>query len=312
MDILLPKTLIATDVVSNNLVDTAIATYVETSTYVEDDEVVVDTTIFPKRIYKALGAVATYTYPPDNPTDWLDTGCPNKWKMFDEYLTTQSVADGTETPADTIVFELKSGLQSSIALFGLKGSLVKFEFKDSGGTIQTEYTQEKTLLDEKVTDWWLWFFDQFMYMEEVIFDFPSWQVSSVVITITSTLSGIAPACGYCILGERFHVGYTQYDIKTSIIDYSTKSTNAFGDTYLKQGNYVKLMDLDIIVDSYMYDVINRALISVRGKPTIFEGNNVEFDTDYSSFKILGFIKDFDQILTSRDLMRCSMSIQGLT
>ena len=313
MNIIIPKEFQDSDIDTISVADSGVSEYVETNTYSLNDQVYVKD-IFPPKLYTALGAVATYVYPPDNPDSWTDNGCPNRWKFLDEYITTQTVSPTYDTD---LVIQVKSNLQNSLALFGITGTNLKIEVLDGSDTIISNQTIEIDLINKSaIIDWETYFFSSFLYTEDLTHEIILLHSSKVKITISSDSSGIVPALGSLVLGESCRIGYTQYNIKSKIIDFSTIETNSYGDLWVNQGKYAKKMELETQDNGYRYDIINRALIAIRGKLTVFEGNN-EFDdstcnTDFSAFRVLGIIQDYSLSLAEGNVTKGSFTIRGIT
>jgi len=100
--------------------------------------------------------------------------------------------------------------------------------------------------------------------------------------------------GHLVAGDSNYIGSLQLGVSTGIQDYSRKETDdAFGRTYLKQGNYKDTLDGDLLVYNEFKNSINSILRSLRAKPTVFEGN--EDDTQYNDLLFYGFLSDFSVI-----------------
>ena len=103
-------------------------------------------------------------------------------------------------------------------------------------------------------------------------------------------------------------GLTLWNCSIGILDYSTKETNDYGQTYLSQGDWAKRMDLDVSLLTSNLDAVQRQLALVRGKPVIFDGNN---ETDYIALKVYGFYRDFELILQNPVRSKATIRIEGL-
>lgn len=316
MRLTIPKTITHADIKSLNL---NAATEVEydysgNTTYSADDVRKVSfqsdesAHIVPVKLFKALKS--TNSYPPDNCAgtnpDWEDLGAVNQHKMFDEYINTQAVADGTEaTDAGKLVLEIDSSKQDNIGLFNVEGTKVTFELKDSSDTVV--HTKEYGLSDI-VYDWEEYFYNDFDYTHDLGHTFTRYLVSSLKITIEHESAGKYPAVGYLKVGKRFFVGTTFNEPGSGIMDFSTTDRGDDGSISMNVGPYAKRMNLDVRVKNEDYDKIQKTVALVRGQPTIFEGLE---DTDYESFTVLGFVKNFDQIMPGSRNSECTFEIEGL-
>jgi len=369
----------------------------------------------PHEEYESLADSNTGNYPPDNPDKWQLLGATNRWKMFDDYVNTQ-----TEDTTD-IVVEIDSSNTNIVGLFNLQGEtvrltnivntelftdgdmssdsftkgtgwtydstdeeydcdgsqtedsqlyqdisvtedskyIIKFTVKNySSGSIRPvvggaegtavsadgSYTEIITAgastvcglmadsdfvgsvddlslmrvsndetteiqLDESYTpDYWYYFFADFTYREDLVWSYSLYHNAKLRIEI-SPQSGEAK-CGMVAIGKAVELGSTMYDISTGIIDYSQKSTDSLGRTYLAQGNYAKRVSLTGWLRNENLDIVMQALADVRGTPIIFDANND--DCDYQALIVYGFIKDFEIIIPGPNVSKLEITVEGLT
>ena len=319
MKMLVTKTIERADVLANNLVADTTTAYNPATSYVynatvpeivrvskEDDNV---TDIIPARLYLLLGD-SDGLYPPDNPTLWFDNGATNKDKMFDEYINTQAVATGAEaTDAGKIVLTIVSDGQYTVSCFGLSGTSIQFELLSSTATVLDDVTY--SLVDnESCISWYNYFFDDFITISKITHEFPVRIISSLRITIVDTNVGSYPKIGAVKVGQNFYLGETRGQPSLSLLDFSVKERNTFGDLYLSQGLFADEISVDILLESKTADTVKRALTSMRGLSTVFDCNNSE--TSYSSLIVLGFFQDFDLVLEGARYSLSTLTIESLT
>jgi hypothetical protein len=95
-----------------------------TDTYAENDYVYVineddDTTpVYPVNIYSSACDANTGNYPPDSPAEWTLIGASNRWSMFDNYVTTQTI------DTSDIKVDINSSNTNRVNLFNLQGSII--------------------------------------------------------------------------------------------------------------------------------------------------------------------------------------------
>ncbi len=247
---------------------------------------------------------ATDKNPEDDTTDWLYLGASNKWKMFDGFTNTQ-----TEKATSLVVNITGESYVDALALFNLSGTNVNVITKSGATTI----SDEDYALDYEIANWFEYFFSDFEYRSDLLIPIPGLYASlTIAITITA-LSGIDAKCGHCCIGRGIELGNTQYSPKISIADYSAKSTNAFGETYLNQRSYAKRITVDMWLNTAQIDLVNRHLATVRATPCVWQFNNsgTGADTDYESLIIYGFYNDFSIVLQGPVKSACSLEIEGL-
>jgi len=319
MKMIVSKTITRADVTANNLNEDTTTGWnpLTTYTYVEGTPETVQVTkeedgttdIIPARIYTLLGD-SEGDYPPDNPTLWFNEGAVNRDKMFDEFITTQAVADGTEsTNAGKIVLRIKADGMYTVSCFGLYGTSIQFKLLSS--TLDTLDDVTYNLTDnEAVDNWYAYFFDEFYTITKITHEFPVYKISTMEITVDNTNAGQYPKLGSVILGQNFYLGETREEPTFKFLDYSVKDRNSFGDLYLKQGLYADEVSVDLLIKSETVDVVRRALTSMRGTATVYNCNNST--TNYSSLILLGFFQDFEMILGGKNYSTCSLTIETLT
>ena len=298
---------------STNLNDSAESEYVYagTTTYSAGNIVKVSfesngtTRIFPEMLYKAL-ASSTDDYPP-NSSDWSSQGAVNRNKMFDQYINTQAVSDGTEgTDAGDIVFTVDSSRSNGIALFSVEGTSVKYELKNSVGTIVDTFT-DTDIRNRFVESWYGYFFTDFPSYSDLIRYFPILLVSTMIVTIKDSTSAF-PKVGACVFGQTIECGKSQYGVKPGYMDFSKISRDSFGNISASQGNFAKLVDVPVKIDKTRLDTVQNAAVNVRGLLTVFDGNNES--TDYDSFRVLGLLIDFRPVFESYNSVTCTFKIEG--
>ena len=291
---------------SSNVAESDLSEWLSGTTYNVGDQVYVTlaedglTEVTPHKIYESLTSSNTGNYPGGDPTNWLDTGATNRWKMFDDYVSSQ-----TENPDSIQVNLTPESYVDTLALFGLAGTEVTVVCS-SGGTVVD--TQTISLVSENVSNWFDYFFSGFEFTRTAVIAVPG-LYSSMTIDVTITYTGDTAKCGHCALGLSQFLGKTQYAPTSSINDYSAKETNDFGETYLNQRAFAKTLSADLYLASGAVDKVINSLTAVRSTPCIWQFNNS--GTEYETLVIFGFYKDFDVVLQSFKHSECSIEIEGL-
>ncbi len=240
------------------------------------------------------------SYPPNDSTNWLYLGASNRWKMFDDYVNTQT------SNLNTIEVTIStSSFVDTVALFNLEALTVQVVCKDD--TIEV-FNTTYDLSVTTINNWYDYFFEDFKYKSDLFVTIPGlYKNLTVEITITASTNNDAK-CGHCVLGKSLELGCTTYSPTISINDYSTKSTNEFGETYLNQRTYAKTISAIISIDSVNIDRVMENLANIRSTPCVWQFNE---DTFYNSLTIYGFFKDFSILLQSPLVSTCNLEIEGL-
>ena len=233
-----------------------------------------------------------------NPDHWLEIGPTNKWAMFDSKITTKSQR-GTSIIVDITTLSACS----KIAFIGVDAASIKLEVIVGDSIV---YTKEVDLVDVGVSDWWEYFYLEYSYSHRAIFTLPTYRSCTIRATITAESGGTAK-CGAVVLGKQIEIGDSLLGVRVGIRDFSTKETDAFGDTVIVQRDYSDKMTIDVAIPTARIEYVRDDLATMRATPTVFVGEDGQKSTI-----IFGFIDNFEIILPNLTYSDCSISIEGLT
>lgn len=232
---------------------------------------------------------------------WLEIGSTNKWKMFD-------AGWGSQTSKDTpLTFTLSPMvIINSLALLNVTATSITVTVTDE--TSATIYNQTFAMtVSPNISDWYMYFYEGFIYKSDlVINDIPS--VRSALVNVTINNTGSTAKCGNCVIGTYYDIGDTQYGASAGIVDYSGKTTDAFGNTTVVKRTYAKRMNTNLMINNDIVDDVFNLLASYRSTPLVWIGA----ESLYTSLIVYGFYKDFDINIAYPDYSSCSLTIEGLT
>lgn len=245
--------------------------------------------------YQALTA-NTNKDPSKSPNDWKFLGTTNRWKMFDQFLNTQTTNASTIT-ATVAVYDTQA-----IFVGNVNADSVRIQIKDnSTGSIIEDVTY--SLLDEP-TDWLSYFYSDINCIKSSIIHERATLNRDVSVIITAKSAGTA-AIGIFLAGSTYSIGTTQWNFKASALDYSIVATDtSSGATYLQQGNYAKLWDGQMFINTDWSNSVYATLVNIRGTPVVF------YDKPDTTL-IYGFIKTFDMTISGTVETRIDLKLQGL-
>jgi hypothetical protein len=231
---------------------------------------------------------------------WLQISSTNRWSMFDTGWGTQT---SVATPL-TIVLTPAS-IINSLALLNLSATSVNVSMVATEGTV---YSKTVDMLGgEVVKDWYGYFFDTISYKTDLVLtDLPPYGSGAITITINNT--GLAAKCGNCVVGNVYELGNTQYNATAGIVDYSTKTTDTFGNTTIVKRKYSKRMTAKLEIDNTFIDDVVTTLAAYRSTSIVWIGA----ESIYTSLIVYGFYKDFDVDIAYPTVSYCSLTIEGLT
>lgn len=258
--------------------------------------------IYNHRVYEVI--VSSTTAQPDvgaaaTPPSWLDLGATNRFKMFDQIISTQTVY-ATEIDVDI----LPGAIVNAAAFFGLSGNSITLTMTDP--TDGVVFTETRSLQDNTIIiDWYTYFFEEISFLPDMVFlGLPAYGSA----TLTAYVDGGAGSAkvGEVVIGKQRTIGVSNFGTSVSIIDYSVKSTDDFGNTIITQRAYSKRADYDVTVETAAVAAVQKALADIRTTPTVFIG-----DEDRPETVVYGFYKQFNIVLSTPSISDCSIEVEGL-
>ena len=176
-----------------------------------------------------------------------------------------------------------------------------------------DYYEELTELPETYS-WYDFFFGEHVYKEQFLFSdstgvLPYPITSTAGLLLRVTLTGLATiSVGALVYGYLRDLGTTLWGVNLGIIDYSTKETNEFGETYVVERVYAKTMSCDLFFEHSELKDIYQFFADVRATPTVWIPSENEM---YDATIVYGFYKDFN--IESRDYSGCycSLEVEGV-
>lgn len=297
MDVIRPVSITDAMLISSNVPETDQSEWVAGTTYGEGN-LVMCTTSGDHHRYESLQAGNVGHNPKDSPTWWLDLGATNRWAMFDSVVSTQTSNSGS------IELVLQPGGINSLGLIEIEGSSVTAELFD-GATVV--YSRTENLQISNAYSFYTHIFEPFAYKKHLIFtDIPTYATGQLHITITGINGGVAK-CGVIAVGQSRYLGILQAKPTVGITDYSTKTTDAFGNLTLVKRAYSKRMSCVLWVGNDIVDEVVRILYNLRSEPLAWFGSEM-----YEATTIFGYYKDFSVMIESVDYSTCNLEIEGLT
>ena len=308
MDLIEPRMLAHDDVLENNLVadptldwDPGIAYTVSTggsgvTTVRVPWEADRATPVMPVKRYELIKDSAAGNYPPDYPSQWLDQGATNRWRMFDGELTRPAVADGTEgVDPGKIAVKIRSGKMDAVGLFGMVATGVTFELYDGNDDLLITRTYD-LMESGNIFSWSTFFYEDRYYRRDLLHDFDLYHVSSLKFILEDTRQDSFPQLGYCLIGKRRYLGQTRYGLRTTTLDFGV--------------TFAKLLEADAHVDADKLDYVQGLLSRFYDIPIILQANNPGID--FESFLVLGKYRSFDLSYANDRRIPLNIQVQGLT
>lgn len=279
------------------------AEWVSGTTYHVGDLVMVTTTAngaatATHKIYSSVHSNAGNDPTVDDGTNWTEVSSTNRWKMFDAVVQDQTV---NATSINTVL--QSPTVVNSLALLNVDGTTVVVTVTDSVEGVVYNETYNLTSYSG-IQDWYAYFFEPIVRKNQLaLTNLPPYANASISVTVNA---GADAKVGALVIGQFADLGLSQHGASISIIDYSTKRTDAQGRVTITDGPYADKMDVDVILDTSQIGQANTTLSSLRTTPAVWiaEDNN-------DDLVIYGYYREFDIILSNPTISRLSLEIEGL-
>jgi len=253
------------------------------------------------RIWESVQDENVGNDPTASPLHWADIGPTNRFLAFDLSSTTKTqigAADYYEfTPGRAV---------NAVGLVGMDGVLsVRVRLTDPNFGLVYDKTISLRGIPQNA-GWHAWFFEPRTQQNQLyISDLPSYPNAKLRVDMTS--SGTAYV-GALIFGNLRTIGTAVLQgASVGIQDYSKKTRNDYGDTYLKQGAFAQTISVEVIIDNDNLDNAYFALADLRATPSLLIASD-----KYRCLSSFGFYQNFSVMIPYANHSICRLDWEGLT
>jgi len=300
MRIIRPITITDAMITSCSVPETDYAAWNSATAYITGDRV-----ILAHKIWEA-SAGNTNKSPDTNPGQWFEVSATNRWKAFDKKLLDQTIQAGS------IQYVLTPGAMfDSLALLNVLAAEVTVTRTVPVEGEVYDITESLVIVDQ-VFDWYSYFFEDVETITNVVkINLPPYSTGDVTVTITG---GGDVAIGEIVLGMQADIGDTQYSPSIGIVDYSTKTTDTFGNFTILERAYASKLSCAIWMPAAQADYIKRIFERYRATPLVWIGSvdPVSGENIYASMVIYGFYQSFSMIIPGPTEAGYNLEILSLT
>lgn len=235
-----------------------------------------------------------------NALKWTPVFATNKWRMFDQTVSTQSSASGsidiTLLPQVSI---------DAIAFLNVEAQSINVVVTDPA--LGEVYNETKTMVTSGgIANWHSYFYDAFTQRTDTVFSGIS-MTKDAQINISIINGGTNAKCGTCVIGKSVTLGSTQYGAGVGISDYSVINADEWGNYNIVERAFSKKAEYEVIIENSMVDYIHLMLSQNRATPCVYLGAD-----DYSATIIYGIFKDFGIVLAEPGYSKLQLTVEGLT
>jgi hypothetical protein len=239
-------------------------------------------------------------WPDGEPVNWILVGSTNRWKMFDDKNSSQTVNADSIDVAITV-----TSRPTSLFLGNVECQRIEVCQKGADGTIYYQNSFEM-IENSGEPSYYNWLFQQIRKRTDLLIG-DLVPLSGGTISIRLINTGGTVKCGTCLIGYAEEIGGTQYGAGVGIQDFSVKQQNDFGDYQILERAYSREGDFTVMVDNGNIDRVQNLLASRRAKPTLYIGTEL-----YRCTYIYGFFSDMSNVITYPQQSLLNINIKGLT
>ena len=293
------KSVVTTDTIltSSNIPEDEYPAWVSGASYTALGKV-----IYQHKIYERIVTGAGTTPPDLDQINWLDSGYTNRYRMFDNIISSVSSRTGgiefTLTPNQVI---------NGIALLNVNASAVRVVMNDPIEGVVYDRTKELRS-PINVTDYYSYFFDPLNNLGDldtaIFLDLPNKPTATITVYVSSGVGLVE--VGEVVYGAQSIVGRTNYGTAIGITSYSRKDTDEFGKVTVIKRKNSKYADYDIDIDNTNLAFVQRLFQDIDSVPCVFIGN-----PEMEELIVYGFYKDFKATISFPTVSKCTLRVEGL-
>lgn len=293
------KSVVTTDTIltSSNIPEDEYPDWVSGTSYTALDKV-----IYEHKIYERIVTGAGTTTPDLDQINWLDAGYTNRYRMFDNIISSVSSRTGgiefTLTPNQVI---------NGIALLNVNASTVRVVMNDPIEGVVYDRTKELRS-SSNVIDYYSYFFAPLINLGDldtaIFLDLPNKPTATITVYVSSGVGLVE--VGEVVYGVQSVVGRTNYGTAIGITSYSRKDTDEFGKVTVIKRKNSKYADYDIDIDNTNLAFVQRLFQDIDSVPCVFIGN-----PEMEELIVYGFYKDFKATISFPTVSKCTLRVEGL-
>ena len=293
------KSVVTTDAIltSSNIPEDEHPVWVSSTSYTALDKV-----IYQHKIYERIVTGAGTTTPDLDQVNWLDSGYTNRYRMFDNIISSVSSRTGgiefTLTPNQVI---------NGIALLNVNASTVRVVMNDPIEGVVYDRTKELRS-SSNVIDYYSYFFAPLINLGDldtaIFLDLPNKPTATITVYVSSGVGLVE--VGEVVYGVQSIVGRTNYGTAIGITSYSRKDTDEFGKVTVIKRKNSKYADYDIDIDNTNLAFVQRLFQDIDSVPCVFIGN-----PEMEELIVYGFYKDFKATISFPTVSKCTLRVEGL-
>lgn len=255
------------------------------------------------RIYEVVADPSTTDDPvigvDANPPTWVNVAPTNKFAMFDNINSTQSL----ETTQ--LIIEITAGeITNSIACFSIE-EVTKINVTVTDPIEGVVYNRDVDMNDNsEITDWYNYYFSQIVRVKQfALLDLPAFPLA----TIKMTVDGNDIKFGSFVLGNQIELGVANYGTSVQLLDFSRKETDSFGNIVVVKGRTSKLVSFDVTIPKGKVNFVFNAVSAITTIPSVWIGDDGTNDPTF----VFGYYRDLQINIDTPTITSATLQIEGI-
>lgn len=231
---------------------------------------------------------------------WLDVGPTNRYNMFDQSNSTQTM-NGEDIDVTVTV----DGRADSVSVLNMTAATVQVIMTTvEDGELYNE--THNLVSNSGVNNWFEYFFEPVVRKGDLtIYDLPLNKDPSIQVIVSEP--GEIAKVGSLVIGLSREIGDVIHPSRVGIQDYSRKEADDFGNFTIVQRNFAKRANYKVAIEEDKADAIAALLAEYRATAVVFVGV-----TQFTSTWIYGFYKDWDIEFAGPNETYLNIEMEGLT
>ncbi|MEZ0231902.1 MAG: hypothetical protein ACAH12_03610 [Methylophilaceae bacterium] len=202
-----------------------------------------------------------------SPVWWLEVSATNRWKMLDEYISSQTENVGTievELYAEPVIGALSiQNMEASTLHLTMTAPVDGIVFEDTVDLVS----------DSGIDDYYEYWFSPVQRLTTYNFlELPLYSESSIKIELENG-SGLVK-CGAVVLGLPQDIGMTLYGLELSRTDYSSVATDDFGNTGVTKRGNTRNIAMTVRINNDELASVDKLLSEYLSVPAVYVGTDI--------------------------------------
>lgn len=251
-------------------------------------------------IYESLADENQGNDPLDYPDKWLSPGVVNRWRAFDDQISSRVMRPSL------ITYRIKTGRAvNSVGVLNVTGATsITVRVEDAYAGVVYEHTKRVAAITTG-SSWWHWFYGQRKARNQALFfELPAYPRAEVCIEIKG---GEKLGAGLIVLGQQRRLGIgVEYGARAGFTSYSRVRRDAeTGEVEIRKGRSSKRSSFNLAVENHELDQVYDFMNEVDSVPVLMVATE-RFKT-YTGY---GLIKHFEVVTPNFSTSDCSIEFDG--